>query len=104
MMQNKLLVFNIFLFNSQTKTLEIDSTDHVSQELIVSYYDCTKMQDNRMYSVNKVAECKISPGNLYIAPAFIALYQKVIAPTCQQQCVLSRCMSSDTFVEYVLLA
>ena len=54
----------------------MDYTDNVSQELIVSHYDCTKMQDNRVYSLNKVAEGKISPENLYIAPATITLYQK----------------------------
>ena len=73
---NNLLVFIIFLFNSLTKTLEVDYTDNVSQELIVSHYDCTKMQDNRMYLVNKVAACKISPKNLFIAPPTITLYQK----------------------------
>ena len=72
---NNLLVFIIFLFNSLTKTLEVDYTDNVSQEIIVSHYDCTKLQDNRMYSLNKVAECKISPENLYIAPVIITLYQ-----------------------------
>ena len=76
MTRNDLLVFIIFLFNSLTKTPEVDYTDNVSQELIVSHYDCTKMQDNRMYLLNKVAECKISPENLYIAPATITLYQK----------------------------
>ena len=34
------------------------------------------MQDNRMYSPKKVAECKISPANLYIAPATITLFRK----------------------------
>ena len=34
------------------------------------------MQDNRMYSLNKVAECKITPENLYVTPATITLYQK----------------------------
>ena len=76
MTRNNLLVLIIFLFNSSTKTLEVDYTDNVSQELIVSHYDCTKMQDNRMYSLNKVAECNISPKNLYIAAATITLYQK----------------------------
>ena len=42
MTRNNLLVFIIFLFNSLTKTLEVDYTDNVSQELIVSHYDCTK--------------------------------------------------------------
>ena len=85
----------------KTKTLEVDYTGNVSQELIVSHYDCTKEQDNRMYSLNKVAECKISPENLYIAPATITLYQKNYRAeqTCQQQCVLSRCIFSDTIVE-----
>ena len=74
MTRKNLLVF--IFFNSLTKTLEVDYTDNVSQELIVSHYDCTKTQDNRMYSLNKIVECKISPKNLYIAPATITLYQK----------------------------
>ena len=76
MTRNNLLAFIIFLFNSLTKTLEVDNTDNVSQELIVSHCDCTKMQTNRMHSLNKVAECNFSSENLYIAPATITLYQK----------------------------
>ena len=34
------------------------------------------MQDNRIYSLNKVAECKISPENLCIATTAITLYQQ----------------------------
>ena len=74
MTRNELLVLTIF--NSLAKTLEVDNTDNRSQELIVSHSDCTKMQDNRMYSLNKEVECKISPENLYIAPATITPYQK----------------------------
>ena len=77
MTRTNLLVFIIFLFSSLTKTLELDYTDNVSQEWIVSHYDCPKMQDNRMYSLKKVAECNISPENLYIAPATITLCQKI---------------------------
>ena len=73
MTHSNLLVFIIFLLNFLTKTLEVDNTDKVSQELIVSHYDCTKMQDNRMYSLNKVTECKLSSENLYKAPAIITL-------------------------------
>ena len=76
MTHNILLVFIIFLFNPVIKALEVDNTDNVSQELIVSHYHCTKKQDNRMYSLNERAECKISPENTYIAPATITLYQK----------------------------
>ena len=76
MTRNNLLVLIIFLTNSLTKTPEVDNIDNVSQELIVSHYDCTKLQDNRIYSLNKVAECNISPENLYVAPATPTLYQK----------------------------
>ena len=34
------------------------------------------MQDNRIYSLNKTPECKISTGNLYTTQATITLYQK----------------------------
>ena len=34
------------------------------------------MQDNRMYSLNKIAECKISPENLYINTSTITFYQR----------------------------
>ena len=57
-------------------TPEIDNTDNVSQELFVSLYDCTKIHDNRMYSINKVAEWKISTEKLNIAPATFTLYHK----------------------------
>ena len=95
MTRNNLLVFNIFLFNSLTKTLEVDNIDNVWDELFVSHYDCTKMQDNRIYSLNKVAKCNISPENLslWLLSHFT---KKIIEQTCQQQCVLSRYMFSDT--------
>ena len=76
MTRKNLLVLIIFVFDSSTKTLEVDYIDNVSQELIVSQYDCNKMQDNRLYSLNKVTECKISPENLYISPATNTLQQK----------------------------
>ena len=47
------LVFIFFFLFLFTKTLEVDYTDKMSQELIASDYDCTKMQDNRMYSLNE---------------------------------------------------
>ena len=55
MTRNNQLVFFIFLFNSLSETLEVHYTDNLSQKLIVSRYDCTKKEDNRMYSRNKLA-------------------------------------------------
>ena len=81
MAHNNLLVFIIFLLEFLTNTLEVDNIDNLSQELIVSLDDCTKMQNNQMYSLNKIDECKISlivyrSENLYIRPATISLYRK----------------------------
>ena len=75
-MTRNLLDFTISLFNFLTNTFEVDNINNVSQALFVSHYDCTKMQNNRMYSLNKVIECKVSPENLNIAPTTITVYQK----------------------------
>ena len=64
--------FILFIF----PTFASDDFDNVSKNLFVSHYDCTKMQDNRMYSLNKVVDCKITPENLYVTPATITPYQK----------------------------
>ena len=69
MTHNNLLVCMFFLFNFLAHTFEVDNIDNMSQDLIVSQNNCTKLQGNRMYSINKVAECKISPENLYVVPA-----------------------------------
>ena len=98
--RNNLLIFIIFPFNSLTKTLEVDNIENVSQELIVSHYDCTKMQDNRMYSLNKLADARF---HLKICISLLRIIhfnqKKIIKQTCQQQCVLSRSMFSDTIVQ-----
>ena len=46
------------------------------KNLFVSHYDCTKKEDNRINSLNEVADCKITPENLYVTPAAITLHQK----------------------------
>ena len=63
MTHTNFLVFIVFPFYFLANTLEVQNIDNVSQELIVSHYDCTRIQDNRMYSLNKLAECKISDDN-----------------------------------------
>ena len=53
MTHNNLLVFIIFRFNFPLNTPKVDNIDKVLQDLIVPDYDCTKMQNSRMYSLNK---------------------------------------------------
>ena len=67
--------FTLFFFIFTT-SFASDGFDNVSKNLFVSHYDCTKMQDNRMCSLNKVSDCKITPENLYVTPATITLFQK----------------------------
>ena len=74
MTHDTLLVFISFLFIFLTNTLEVDNIDNVSQESIVPHYVCYKRKENRMHSLKKVAECKISPEKLYITPATNTLY------------------------------
>ena len=94
MMHNDLLVFFIFL----TKTHEVDNIDNGSSKLIVSQYDWTKVQDIRMYSLNKVIECKISPETLFTAPATITLIRKNFG-TDLQQCFFVKVHFSNTNVK-----
>ena len=49
MTHSNLVVFIIFLCKCPTETLQVDYKDNVSQELFVSRYACTKMQENHMY-------------------------------------------------------
>ena len=95
---NNLLV----IFTFPNSTLEVHNLDNVSQELIVSHYDCTKMQDNRMYSLNKVNDERFHL-KICISVRLPLLSTRNIAPTCQEQCVLSRSMLSDTIVECSLV-
>ena len=67
------MYYFILLF---TTSFASDDFDNVSKNLFVSHYDCTKKEDNRMYSLNEVADCKITPENLYVTPAAITLHQK----------------------------
>ena len=77
MTHHNLLVLIILLFNFLNNNPEVDNIKGVSQKLIVSHNDCSKRQEHRTYSLNKVAECKISTENLYVAPATINFYHKI---------------------------
>ena len=68
MTQTNFLVFIVSLF-FPNNTFENDNTDIVSNNLFLSHYDCSKMQDYRMYSLIQVAGCKMAPETIYIAPA-----------------------------------
>ena len=66
------MIFSIF-FNFLTDTFYADDTDNVSSNLFVSHYECSKMQDNRIYSLKQLADGKIARENLYLSPSTITL-------------------------------
>ena len=45
-------------------------------KLRVMHYDCSQMQENKMYSLNQVAPCKISPDNIDMRDVRVTLYQQ----------------------------
>ena len=77
MAHNKFSVFVVFIFNFLTNTFEVDNLDSVSEELIVSHYDRTKIQNNRMHSLSKVAESNISTKNIASATITLSLPEKL---------------------------
>ena len=88
--------FILFFF---TTTFASYDFDNVSKSLFVSHYDCTKMQDNRMYSLNKVADCRTHLRILYVTRLPSHSIRRTTGLTWQQQCVLSRPMFSAKIVE-----
>ena len=82
-----LLIPLAFLLGNVSKATQ-DALGDVSETLKVSHFDCTSMEQNRMYSLNNVAPCKISPENIEILPASVRVYQRsyrttVLATMCR---------------------
>ena len=55
--------------------LQNDDLENVSNSLKTTHYDCSSMQENKMYPLNQVAPCKVSPENFYTTDSTISVYQ-----------------------------
>ena len=60
----------------KTQSQQQDEKDNVSESLKVVHYDCKQMRKNRMYSLNQVAPCTISPEQVKVADAYVHVYQR----------------------------
>ena len=49
---------------------------YTANHLRVAHYDCQLMTSNKMFSLNKVAPCKVQPENIKVTHAYVTLYQK----------------------------
>ena len=68
------LIFSCFFLSiSHFQLITQCLISNVSNISFVSHYDCSQTQDNRMYSLNQVADCKIAPENSFVVPAIITL-------------------------------
>ena len=56
--------------------LQNDDLENVSNSLKVTHYDCSSMQENKMYALNQVAPCKVNPENFYTTDSTISVYQR----------------------------
>ena len=56
--------------------LENDHLETVLSSLKVTHYDCSSIQEIKMYALNQVAPCKVSPENLYTTDSTISVYQR----------------------------
>ena len=72
-----------FNFLSSNLASDLKSAHHAlyaktATSLKVAHYDCSLMDSNKMYSLNKVAPCKIEPQNVEISKVrwqiFFSLY------------------------------
>ena len=50
--------------------------DDIAQRISLSHYDCGEMTENKLYALNQVRPCHVSPENIEINPAIITIYTK----------------------------
>ena len=75
------LVISLFYFC--TPFIVINSTEppsddinDVSNKLRVFHYDCSKMEENKMYALTQVSPCQITPENIQMVDTHLTLYQR----------------------------
>ena len=49
---------------------------NTANNLRVAHCDCQLMTSNKMFSLNKLAPCKVQPENIKVTHAYVALYQR----------------------------
>ena len=49
---------------------------NTAKDLKIAHFDCQLMTSNKMFSLNKVAPCKIQPENIETTTAEVTLYQR----------------------------
>ena len=61
--------------------LQNDDLENVSNSLKVTHYDCSSMQENKMYALNQVAPCKLAQKTFTLPIAQLAYINGLIEHT-----------------------
>ena len=64
-----------FIVINSTEPL-LDDINDVSNKLRVIHYDCSKMNENKMYAPTQVSPCEITPENIQMVDTHVTLYQR----------------------------
>ena len=79
-MQQFYLVGLLFLIIGSNQTSAFDSKEQLyanpANNLRIAQFDCQLMTSNKMFSLNKVAPCKVQPENIEVTHAYVILYQR----------------------------
>ena len=53
-----------------------DNPEAVAESLVIEHYDCSKMQDSRIFALNKVKKCEITPENIETSQVRVTLFYR----------------------------
>ena len=68
----------LIIFSNQTSAFDQKEQlyANTANNLRVAHYDCQLMNSNKMFSLNKVAPCKVQPENIKVTQAYVTLFQR----------------------------
>ena len=72
----KLFFFQILVVYTEVTFHLVPAAGQVAQAIKVSHFDCSSITENSLYAINQVRPCHITPEELEVSKATIALYTK----------------------------
>ena len=79
-MQQIRLVGLLILIIGSNQTSAFDPKEQLyantANNLRIAHFDCQLMTSNKIFSLNRVAPCKVQPENIDITHACVILYQR----------------------------
>ena len=95
-------LLTLIILSNQTSAFDPKEQlyENTANNLRVAHYDCQLMTSNKMFSLNKVAPCKVQPENNKVTHAYATLYSrnyrtKVNATMCRMNYDLKESLPKD---------